>query len=58
VVGGHAVVICQHYLLMVEIGVGGEVVGVVGCFLLFVLGVEGGDCIFVVIVVFVGGDGR
>lgn len=53
-------VICEHNFLVVEIGVGGEVVGVVGCFLMFVCGVKGGDC---VIVVFVGSvvlfvDGR
>jgi len=41
--------ICQHDFLMVEIGIGGEVVGIVGCFLLFVLGVKCGDCIIIVV---------
>ena len=43
--------ICQHDFLMVEIGIGGEVVGIVGCFLVFVLGVKCGDCIIVVVAV-------
>ena len=50
-IGSHAVSICQHDFLMVEIGIGGEVVGIVGCFLLFVLGVKCGDCIIVVVAV-------
>lgn len=47
---------------MEEIGISGEVVGVVGCFLLLVLSVKGGDCCVIVffgsVVFFVGGDGR
>ncbi len=49
----------EHDFLMVEVGVGGEVVGIVGCFSLFVLGVKCGDCIIivaVVVVVFCGGS--
>ena len=49
----------EHDFLMVEVGVGGEVVGIVGCFSFFVLGVKCGDCIIVivvVVVVFCGGS--
>lgn len=50
----------EHDFLMVEVGVSGEVVGIVGCFSFFVLGVKCGDCIIivVVVVVFCGGSRR
>jgi len=42
--------ICEHNFLMVEVGVGGEVIGVVRCFSFFVLGVKCGDCIIIIAV--------
>ena len=42
---------------MEEISIGGEIVGIVRCRLLGVVGVKGRDCIIIVIVVVIIGGG-